>query len=275
MVVGQEHDLHIFVVSDFTGETAHSVSLAAARQFPDKRIAFTRHRYLKDLDLARQVCQEARDAGGIIVCTLVEHRIRSFVQREARCLGVAVVDIFGPLMEVFSAQLGIEPLEEPGLMHQMDETYFKRVKAIEYSITCDDGSNPHLLNEADLVILGVSRTCKTPLSMYLANKGYRTGNIPLVPELEPPEQLFQVPSNRIVGLIIAAEALMQIRRERIQMLGLDPDKASYAQKDRVENELRYARSIMSRVGATVFDVTGRAIEETAQEILDLLRASEA
>jgi hypothetical protein len=106
--------------------------------------------------------------------------------------------------------------------------------------------------------------------MYLANKGYRTGNIPLVPELDPPEQLFQVPRARIVGLVIDPNALMQIRRERLQMLGLDPEKASYAQRDRVEKELVYARSVMNRVDATVFDVTGRAIEETAQEVLDFI-----
>ncbi|MCF4150596.1 kinase/pyrophosphorylase [Dethiosulfovibrio sp. F2B] len=270
MLSEEGQDLNIFVISDFTGETAHSVALAAARQFPDKRIKFTRYRYLKEPDMARQVCELAKESGAVIVCTLVEHKIRACFRREAQRYGVEVVDIFGPLMDAFSSHLGVSPLEEPGLMHQMDEAYFKRVKAIEYSITCDDGSNPHLLGEADLVILGVSRTCKTPLSMYLANKGYRTGNIPLVPELDPPEQLFQIPRGRIVGLVIDPNALMQIRRERLQMLGLDPEKASYAQRERVEKELVYARSIMNRVDATVFDVTGRAIEETAQEVLDFI-----
>ena len=270
MLAENDHDLHIFVVSDFTGETAHSVSLAAARQFPDKRIKFTRHRYIKDPSMAETVCLEAKDAGAVIVCTLVERKIREAFRKEAFLKGVELVDIFGPLMDAFSSHLGAEPLEEPGLMHQMDEAYFKRVKAIEFSITCDDGSNSHLLEEADLVILGVSRTCKTPLSMYLANKGYKVGNIPLVPELSPPDELFKLSSDRIIGLVISPEALIQIRRERLQMLGLDPAKASYAQRDRVDKELSSARLLMKRVGARVFDVTGRAIEETAQEVLDLI-----
>lgn len=270
MIADNNQDMHVFVVSDFTGETAHSVALAAARQFPDKKIKFTRHRYLKDPEAARQVCKEAQECGAVIVCTLVERRIREAFRKEAFHRGVEVVDIFGSLMDAFSFHLGTEPIEEPGLMHQMDEAYFKRVKAIEYSITCDDGSNPHLLDEADLVILGVSRTCKTPLSMYLANKGYKVGNIPLVPELAPPDQLFQIPREKVVGLVISPETLIQIRRERLQMLGLDPERASYAQRDRVEKELSNARTIMNRIGARIFDVTGRAIEETAQEVLDLI-----
>lgn len=270
MLADSDHDLHIFIVSDFTGETANSVAIAASRQFPEKKIKITRHRYVKNPDRSAMICKEAKEANAIIICTLVDHRLRAGFKREAETLGVDVIDIFSPLLNIFSSRLKQPPLEEPGLMHQMDEAYFKRVKAIEYSTTCDDGSNPHLLPEADLVVLGVSRTCKTPLSMYLANKGYRTANIPLVPELSPPEQLFSISSCKIIGLVISPSVLIQIRKERLQMLGLDPERASYAQYERVERELLYARSIMDRVGATVIDVTGRAIEETAQEVLDFV-----
>lgn len=270
MIADDDQDMQVLVVSDFTGETAHTVALAAARQFPEKKFKFTRHRYVRDIESAKQLCREAKERNGVMVCTLVNRGIREIIKKEALSMGVEIVDVIGPLMEAFSLRLQVEPEEEPDLAHQMDETYFKRVKAIEYSITCDDGSNPHLLDEADLVILGVSRTCKTPLSMYLANKGYKVGNIPLVPELDPPDQLFEIQRDKIIGLIISPEALIKIRKERLQVLGLDPEKASYAQMERVEKELSNAKAVMKRLGAKVFDVTGRAIEETAQEILDLI-----
>jgi regulator of PEP synthase PpsR (kinase-PPPase family) len=153
----------------------------------------------------------------------------------------------------------------------MDEEYFRRVKAIEFAIKCDDGRSPDMLPDAELVVIGVSRTSKTPLSMYMAHKGIMAANVPLVPEADPPEELFLVPPERVVGLLISPEKLIHIRRERLRILGLDVDVSNYAQWERVEEELQFARSVMRRVGCRIFDVTNRAIEETAQEILDCLR----
>jgi hypothetical protein len=182
-------------------------------------------------------------------------------------MGVDVIDVLGPMLDVFSAKLHQEPLEKPGLAHQMDEAYFKRVKAVEYSIACDDGSNTQMLNEAELVLVGVSRTCKTPLSMYLAHKGLMTANIPLVPGLDPPEELFAIDPETVIGLTIKPEKLQQVRKERLQMMGLDPENTSYSKLENVAEEIRHARQIMKRIGCKVFDVTEKAIEETAQEIL--------
>jgi len=153
----------------------------------------------------------------------------------------------------------------------MDEEYFRRVKAVEFAIQCDDGRNPPALPIADLVILGVSRTGKTPLSMYIANRGFKVANIPLIPEVDPPQEVFSVPKERLIGLVIDPLKLIQIREERLKLLGLDPAASAYANRERVRRELEYASNIMSQLGCRIYDVTGRAVEENAQEIMDLLR----
>ncbi len=264
-------ELQIFIVSDFTGETASSVTRAAIRQFDRNRIALQRFRYVDTEERIREVCQEAWQKGALIVCTLVSQTMREYMKQRAAEMGVAVIDLFGPLLEAIGAELGTPAAGRPGASHKLDEEYFRRIKAMEFASTCDDGSNPNLLPEAELVIVGVSRTCKTPLSMYLASKGIRTANVPLVPELAPPEELFTLPRGRVLGLSIKPEALKKIRRDRLHMLGLDPDRASYARDDRVQEELNYARMIMDRLQAKQVDVTERALEETAQEILEYLK----
>ncbi len=263
--------LEIFIVSDFTGETAESVARAALRQFDRHCVALRRFRTIDTVEKVLNVCWLAKENQALIICTLVSQPVREALMRHAADLKLKVVDLFGPILGAISERLGTEPAGMPGNQHKLDEAYFRRVKAIEFSSTCDDGANPNLLPEAELVIVGVSRTCKTPLSMYLANKGIRTANVPLVPELTPPEELFSLPEGRVLGLSIQPATLQKIRRDRLQMIGLNPEKASYAQQQRVELELAYAQGIMKKLGAKVVDVTGRALEETAQEVLDYLR----
>ncbi len=267
-------DHQIFVVSDFTGETASSTTRAALRQFTGDNVALRRFRNVRDPEQIVKICDLAKAQKAMVVATLVAQSMRERMTLEATARSLVFVDLVGPLLDGISSTIGQAPMGQPGSDHNLDEEYFRRVKAIEYSSTCDDGSNPALLPEADLVIVGVSRTCKTPLSMYLANKGLRTANVPLVPELDPPEELFRVTPGRVIGLVIAPEALMKIRRDRLVMLGLDPQRASYAQMERVSLELSYARHVMERLGAYVVDVTGRALEETAQEILEYFRTRE-
>ncbi|MDY3867871.1 MAG: pyruvate, water dikinase regulatory protein [Pyramidobacter sp.] len=261
----------IFIVSDFTGETAETVARAALRQFDRHCVALRRFRTVDTVDKALNVCWLAKESSALIVCTLVSQPVREALTSLAADLGLKVVDLFGPILSAISEKLGEQPSGTPGNRHKLDEAYFRRVKAIEFSSTCDDGANPNLLPEAELVIVGVSRTCKTPLSMYLANKGVRTANVPLVPELTPPDELFTLPAGRVLGLSIQPAVLQKIRRDRLAMIGLNPEKASYAQMTRVEEELAYAKNIMKRLNARVVDVTGRALEETAQEVLDYLR----
>lgn len=271
MAYDEKKPLEVFVVSDFTGETIESVTKAAIRQFTKAPIKITRYRYINDESRARTVLEEAKISNAIITCTLVDHKVRTWFISKGEVMDIPIIDVLGPILNMLSEKLEMVPLERPGLAHQMDEAYFKRVKAVEFSIACDDGSNPHLLHEAELIILGVSRTCKTPLSMYLAHKGILTANIPLVPELEPPKEIYSVDPQKVVGLTIQAEKLRQVRKERLQMIGLNPETSSYARIDQVRKELNYARDIMRGVGCRVFDVTDKAIEETAQEVITYMQ----
>ena len=261
----------IFVVSDFTGETAEHVARAASSQFASDSIRLKRFRYINNRDRAENVIEEAEKVEAIIVCTLVDHELRRWFVEEANIKGLDIIDILGPVLDALQKRIGHAPLETPGLLRRMDEEYFRRVKAIEFAIKCDDGRCPEELLNADVVIIGVSRTSKTPLCMYLAHRGFMVANIPLVPEIEPPKQLFEVPSEKVFGLMVQPEKLVNIRRERLRLLGLDADVSTYAQWERVEEELSFARKVMRRIGCKMLDVTNRAIEETAQEILDYLR----
>lgn len=263
----RDNHIKIFVVSDFTGETIEIVTKAAIRQFENVNATIKKYRYINNKQRSRRVIDEAVDEKAVITCTLVDHELRKWFVSQAKVMGVDVIDVLGPMLDVFSAKLDMEPLEKPGLAHRMDEAYFKRVKAVEFSIACDDGSNTQMLNEAELILIGVSRTCKTPLSMYLAHKGLMTANIPLVPGLDPPEELFSVDPKNVIGLTIKPEKLQQVRKERLQMMGLDPDGTSYSNIENVTDEIKHSREVMKKLGCKVFDVTEKAIEETAQEIL--------
>jgi|SRR6056297_42497 len=260
----------VFVVSDFTGETIEIVTKAAIRQFENVNSTIKRFRYINNEQRGRRVLDEAVETGAIITCTLVDHEVRKWFVNQARVMDIDVIDVLGPMLDLFSSKLDMKPLEKPGLAHQMDEAYFKRVKAVEFSIACDDGSNSQMLNDAELVILGVSRTCKTPLSMYLAHKGIMTANIPIVPGLDPPEEIYTIDPQKVIGLTIRPEKLQQVRKERLQMMGLDPEGSSYGKIENVMDEINHARKVMKNIGCKVFDVTEKAIEETAQEIFTFL-----
>lgn len=264
--------LELFVVSDFTGETAEHVVRAAASQFGANQSQLKRFRYVNNEERMAEVLREAKATRAVVICTLVDHSLRKRFVEEAIRMEVDLVDILGPILDILSRRLHLQPLETPGLLRRMDEEYFRRVKAIEFTIKCDDGRAAELYPDADLVILGVSRTSKTPLSTYLAHKGIMVANVPLVPEADPPEGIFHLPMEKIVGLTIQPEKLISIRRERLRVLGLDATVSNYAQMERVMDELGYAKKIMARTGCRIFDVTNRAIEETAQEILDYIRA---
>ena len=247
--------VELYVVSDFTGETAEHVARAAASQFGPEAAKLVRFRYVNNEEKGLEILRTAKELNAVLICTLVDHSLRKwFVQKATE-----------------EGRLDRPPLETPGLLRRMDEEYFRRVKAIEFAIKCDDGRSPEFLDQAELVVIGVSRTSKTPLSMYLAHKGIAAANIPLVPEADPPQELFSLPPEKVVGLLIAPEKLVQIRKERLRVLGLDAEVSNYAQWERVQEELDFAKGIMRRTGCRTFDVTNRAIEETAQEILDCLR----
>jgi regulator of PEP synthase PpsR (kinase-PPPase family) len=196
--------------------------------------------------------------------------MRQYILEEAKQHRVPVIDLLGPLVDQMELLLNTTPKYQPGLIHRLDDEYFRKVEAVEFAVKYDDGRDPRGLLRADVVLIGVSRTSKTPLSMYLAHKGLKVANVPLVPEVEPPEELFLIPSNRCIGLVIDPEQLNLIRSERLKALGLTTG-ANYASMNRILEELDYAEKVIRKLGCPRINVTNKAVEETANIILEILK----
>jgi regulator of PEP synthase PpsR (kinase-PPPase family) len=258
----------VFVVSDGTGETASEVVRAAMAQFqsPWRLRTFAETRSAAQ---ARRVVSAAAQAGALLVFTLVDKQLAGVLREEAAEHGVPVVDVLGPVIARVGEHLRAEPRGEPGLLHGFSDAYFKRVEAVEFAVRHDDGANLHTLFRADLVLTGVSRTSKTPLSIFLAERGLRTGNVPILPGIEPPRELFDLDPRKVVGLLASAQTLVDVRRARVRALGVSP-YTSYADPEVVEEELRYARRLFRERGWRTVDITGRAVEENAARVLELL-----
>ncbi|MCG3085808.1 kinase/pyrophosphorylase [Anoxybacillus sp. LAT_35] len=263
----------VYVVSDSAGETAELVVKAAASQFQGALVQFRRVPYVEDVGTLSEVVALAKMNRGIIVFTLVIPEMRQFLLAEAAREGVPVYDIIGPLIEQMEQLFQMAPRCEPGPVRVLDEDYFRKIEAIEFAVKYDDGRDPRGILRADIVLIGVSRTSKTPLSQYLAHKRFKVANVPIVPEVDPPEELFQVPPKKCFGLKISPEKLNEIRRERLKSLGLD-DRAIYANIDRIKEELQYFDEIVKKIGCEVIDVTNKAVEETANVIMNIMRKRE-
>lgn len=259
----------VYALSDSIGETAEMVARATASQFSSADFDIIRVPYINSAEQIAETVREAAKHTCVICHTLVSPDLREALQKQAKEYNIPTIDIMGPMINAVQSVTGVIPRLKPGLVHKLDQEYFKRVEAVEFAVKYDDGKNPLGLLKADIVIIGVSRTSKTPLSMYLAHKKVKVANVPLVPEAPLPQELFQVPSQRIVGLIIDQFKLNEIRSERLKTMGLAPD-ASYANIERINEELEYARSIMRRLGCPIIDVSNKAIEETANRILDVV-----
>ncbi|ACB84793.1 pyruvate, water dikinase regulatory protein [Natranaerobius thermophilus] len=259
-----------YVVSDSIGETAELVVKATSSQFNSGNCELRRVPYVSDKETIKEVIEEAVNFNCMVAYTLVDPDLRSFMEKITQEYQVEAVDIMGPMLDSFEKVMQREPRLQPGLVRKLDESYFKRVDSIEFAVKYDDGKDPRGILKADVTLLGVSRTSKTPLSMYLANKRLKVANLPLVPEVKPPKELYQIPSHKVIGLVINPYKLNEIRKERLKTLGLK-SQANYANMDRILTELDYAEEIMKKIGCPTIDVSNRAVEETAQKILDMIR----
>lgn len=259
---------HLFIVSDATGETAYRMLKAAMLQFKQE-IFITRYSNVREAQQIREILDAAQKNHTLVVYTFVSRELRDVLQTQARQQGTECIDLLGPLMEKLASFFRQQPEATPGLLHKVDEEYFARIDAIEYAIRHDDSRSVKDLDTADIVIVGVSRTSKTPLAIYLAQEGWKVGNIPIVMGMELPSELFQVDPQKVVALTIDPQRLAEIRRARLQQLGAKD--SSYADLDRIKEELNYAHSIYNRSPLwPVIDVTGKSIEETSQQVLDEL-----
>ncbi|MCS6797164.1 MAG: kinase/pyrophosphorylase [Myxococcota bacterium] len=264
----------IFVVSDSTGETAERVVRAALLQYPSHRVRVRLFTRVRDRSAVEDVLGKAAEAGAMVVFTIVAPELRNFVHERAAQRGVEAVDVIGGLIHKVGSFLEAVPLNMPTATLPLSEEYFRRVEAIEFAVKSDDGKEPRNLRRADLVLTGVSRTSKTPLSTYLAGRGLRVANVPLVLGVPPPRELFEVPDERVIGLTIDLDKLLEIRRQRLVQLGMPPDTA-YGLREHVRSELEYAHEIFRQhPGWAVVDVSGRAIEETATIILEMWKDRE-
>ena len=260
----------ITVCSDSVGETAETVVHAVLKQFNNHEIKIRRIGHIQHEDEIQSIMEEVAQQGGFVAYTLVQPELREMMKQESIRLGVRAIDIMGPMIQAVIDTFNDAPSSKPGLLHQLDAEYFRRVEAVEFAVKSDDGRDTSSFLKADLVLIGVSRTSKTPLSIFLAHKGYKVANLPLVPEVKPPKELFLVPSNRIVSLIMDAEQLLRIRSERLKALGL-PNGSKYAGMERILEELDYAHALVKQLGCPMINVTDKAIEETAGIILDYLQ----
>lgn len=258
----------VYVISDSIGETAEMVVRAAASQFNSGDMEIRQMPNISDPDTLDEIINQAARKHFVIAYTLVVDELAHHLQIKALEAGVVCVDILGPLIDALKSASHIEPKREPGLLRKIDDMYYRRVEAVEFAVRYDDGKDPRGIELADIVLVGVSRTSKTPLSMYLAHKRIKVANVPLVPEVNPPEELYTVERGKIIGLTIREELLNQIRTERLKTLGL-AGQANYANPRRIMEELEFSENIMRKLGCPVIDVTNRAVEETASKILEI------
>ncbi|PLX75380.1 MAG: phosphoenolpyruvate synthase regulatory protein [Desulfuromonas sp.] len=260
----------IYLLSDATGETAEKMVMAALTQFRDKPASVKRINNVRTKNQVYEALDEALEKGALVVYTIVNRELAQLIHNECDGLGLVSIDLLTPLLMKLADTFGRSPKETPGLLHGVDEAYFRRIEAIEFTVKHDDGQEPRNLRHADIVLVGVSRTSKTPLSIYLAHRGWKVANIPLVKGIDPPEELFHADPQRVAGLVIDPQRLVELRAARLRNLGQDP-KAAYADYEEIEEELKYARSYFRHHPWVVINVSGKSIEETANEVLVKLK----
>ena len=260
--------LNLHLVSDSTGETLEMIAKAAIAQFDDPDVSRHFWPMVRSRQHLDRIVPDLADNPGLVLFTLVNPDTRKRLEDHCRHLGLPAVPVLDQVTSALEAQLGQEAHGRPGRQHSMDDDYFKRVDAIQYTIAHDDGVAHEDWEEADIVLAGVSRSSKTPTSIYLANRGFKTANIPIVPESPPPKALFGLRHPLVVGLTTAPDRLVQIRRNRLLSLN-EGTQTPYVEEEKVKSELQYARRMFADNGWPVIDVTRRSIEESAAAIIRL------
>ena len=257
------------VLSDSTGETAEKVVRAALLQFPQAPAAVRLHPRLRTKEAVRPILEQAAKDRALCVFTFVGPELREYVHSVTAELHLEAIDVIGSLIGKLGTFLDREPINVPSAMLPLSDEYFRRIEAVEFAVKSDDGKEPRNFKKADMVLVGVSRTSKTPLSTLLAQRGLKVANLPLVLGVPPPKQLDDAPPDRIVGLTIGLDQLCEIRQARLRQLGM-PTETNYGMREHVREELDYGSTLFRERGWPVVDVTGRAVEETAVIILETL-----
>ncbi|MFO0548445.1 MAG: pyruvate, water dikinase regulatory protein [Polyangiaceae bacterium] len=261
---------YIDVLSDSTGETAEKVVRAALLQFPKSGAAIRLHTRVRSADVARPILERAARERALLVFTVVSPELREFIHQMTAQLAIEAIDVIGSLIGKLGTYLEREPIGMPSAMLPLSEEYFRRIESVEFAVKSDDGKDPRNFRKADIMLVGVSRTSKTPLSLLLAQRGLKVANLPLVLGATLPYELREAPQDRIIGLTIGIEQLCEIRQARLRQLGM-PAETNYGMREHVREELDYAEALFREHAWPVVDVTGRAVEETAVIVLETLK----
>lgn len=260
--------LTIYAISDSIGETAEQVAIAAASQFKNE-CKVKRIPYIKTLEDVNEFVKSIdKQTTPLILSTIITVNTREYLTQKCIDNNINIVNILGPIINVASTLLNKLPDYDPGAMWKTDEIYFKRIEAMEFAMQYDDSKDYRGLKNADVVLIGLSRTSKTPLCMYLANKGIKAINIPLVPEVKIPEELYEIDKKKIFGLIINPIQLIEIRKRRMDKFHRISPQIEYASDSRILEEFDFADKIIRKLGCKTIDVTQRAIEDTALIIME-------
>jgi len=269
MAHAQPSYFHLHLVSDSTGETLTTIAKAAAVQYSAVRPIEHVYPLVRTRRQIDRVIQEIMSAPGIVLYTVVNKALTDELEARCRELKVPCLHVLEPIMKVFESYLGAPQTPIVAGQHVLDADYFRRIDALNFTMAHDDGRLPDDLNDADIVILGISRTSKTPTSIYLAQRGYKTTNLPLVPSLPLPEQLTEPHGAFVVGLVASPERIAEIRRNRVRLMS-DRNLDHYVDKQMIAQEIAYSRRLCARHGWPVIDVTRRSVEETAATILQYM-----
>ncbi len=261
----------IYLVGEGTGETINKIATASLAQFSREKVKVKTFFQVRDKQQIRRVTKEAVEDKALIAFSVVETRLRDFLIKEADRRGIKAIDVIGDFIAQLSTFLGEEPMKIPGRQYILDEEYYRRIEAINFAVKHDDGKTPQGLRLADLVLVGLSRTGKTPLSTYLAHQGWKVANVPFHPDMVAPQELFQIDQRKIFGLIINVENLVKVREARLKQLGLAP-YAKYADPIEIADEIEWCKAFYEQNPRwRVMDISNRAIEEAAASILNAYR----
>lgn len=262
--------INIFIISDSSGETALTIAKTTAAQFTNNNVKYQRFSFIQSQSTLSVILNLAKIKKAMVFFTLVNQDLSVKVKSYFRENHIDFVDCIQPAIQAMAKHTGISPNEIPSLNHNLTDAYFKRIAAMEFAVTYDDGKDPTGLLKSDIVILGVSRTSKTPLSLFLANQGLNVSNLPLSPQLHVPNELWHIDFKKITGLTNNPNILQQIRQQRMLSYNL-PVKSTYANTEKIKDELNYANDIYQKIGCLIINVANKSIEETAAIILENIK----
>ena len=274
MKKNKKNTLTLHLVSDSTGETLKAVSSAAAAQFSELEYQQKTYPMVRTVTQLERVFKNIKEEKGVVFCTLVEKEVREKLEQFCKEENILYLPVMENIVSVLEEYTGFEAINKPGGQHILNDDYFKRIEAINYTLEHDDGQGQLNLENADVIVVGVSRTSKTPTCIYLANQGIKAANYPLVPYVGISKELENVKNTQVVALITSAHTLVEIRRKRSIELGLNNTDNDYIDIHKVEEEITTAKRIFANKGWPVIDITRRSVEETASAIMNILSLKE-